>query len=161
MIVWEVHGGKGYLGGQDRTGWVVSSTTFNLPTEAKPWASAAKTPGEWFRPGHELAVALFCARNMWVKIAVSRNSRCEAGCAQPSPRFGARHIFRRRRKKILRVFFSPCGRKKYLGPLFSTSPEVFKKKKRIYVYVMCVTWKRHRDWALGTLPITDYGEWRI
>ena len=24
--------------------------------------------------------------------------------------------------------------------------------------ILTVTWKRHRDWALGTSPITDYGE---
>ena len=27
--------------------------------------------------------------------------------------------------------------------------------------ILTVTWKRHRDWALGTSPITDYGERRM
>ena len=63
----------------------------------------------------------------------------------------ARLLFTEGRKKIGALFFYFAG-----GVLF---------KKHIYVYVACVTWKRetrqHRDWALGTSPITDYNEWRI
>ena len=38
--------------------------------------------GNWHLAGHQLAVALLRGRNIWDKVAVSRNSRREAGCAQ-------------------------------------------------------------------------------
>ena len=69
-----------------------------------------------------LAVALLRWRNFWVKIAVLRNSRREAGCAQRNARFWARNMFRRQAiKKMLREFFSPGGEKKKLGPFFLLS----------------------------------------
>ena len=62
------------------------------------------------------AVALLHGRNIWVKIAVLRNRRRE----QHNPRFWARDIFRRRRrrKNMSRVFFSPYGEKLFWSPFF-------------------------------------------
>ena len=54
-------------------------------------------------------------------------------------------FFRRRGKKIGALFFYFAG-----GDFFS-----------VFMYMLCVTWKRHGDWAMGTSPITGYGEWRI
>ena len=53
------------------------------------------------------AVALLRWRNIWVKIAVLRNSRREDGCTQRNTRFWARTIFRRRCFFLLRPFYSP------------------------------------------------------
>ena len=49
----------------------------------------------------------------------------------------------------LRVFFWPLRRKKKLGPFFSTSPQVIFFLKLIYVYVVCVTWRRHTRRGIG------------
>ena len=51
------------------------------------------------RAGHSLLVSLLRGRNFWFKLAVLRDSRREAGCAQRNQRFLARNIFRCSRKK--------------------------------------------------------------
>ena len=73
-----------------------------------------------------LLVALSRGRNIWVKIAVLRNSRREAGCAQRNTRFWASNIFRRSRNSLLRVFFSSLryGEKK-MGIFFYFAGGVF------------------------------------
>ena len=43
---------------------------------------------------------LLRGRNIWVKIAVLRNSRREAGCAQRNTRFRARNSFRPCMKRV-------------------------------------------------------------
>ena len=54
-----------------------------------------------------VAVAFLRWHNIWLKIAVLGNSRCEAGCPQRNTRFWARNIFRlARRIFLLRPFFS-------------------------------------------------------
>ena len=111
--------------------------------------------------GHYLPVALLSGRNIWVKVAVWRNSRREAGCAQRKTRLWARNISCRRRKKLLRAFSSPWAKTKNWGPFFLICRRQFRQKKKLIHVYMCVAWKPHRDWALGTSPMTDYGEWRI
>ena len=65
-----------------------------------------------------LAVALLRWRNFWVKIAVLRNSRREAGCAQRNARFWARNIFHRGRFFFVAAFFFAVGGNKNLGVCF-------------------------------------------
>ena len=79
-----------------------------------------------------LAVALLRWRNFWVKIAVLRNSRREAGCAQRNARFWARNIFHRGR------FFFCCGlffrrrREQKFGRLFSNEPLAKNKLRHLF-----------------------------
>ena len=63
-----------------------------------------------------MAVVLLRGRNVWVEIAVLRNSRREALVVRT--RFLARNIFGRRRRKVLCGLFSPDATKKNESPFF-------------------------------------------
>ena len=71
-----------------------------------------------FLPRHWLAVALLRGRSISVKIAVLRNSRREAGCAQCNTRFW------RFCEKECCAFFFAVGEKKKGGPFFSNLPSI-------------------------------------
>ena len=58
------------------------------------------------------AVALLRWRNIWVKIAVLRNSRREAACEQRNTRFWVRNIFAAGEKMCCGLFFAVGERKK-------------------------------------------------
>ena len=58
VMVGELEGGKGYVGGQEQD-WMGclerDLSLFNLPTETKQWMLAAKNSGKWFRRVEEAA----------------------------------------------------------------------------------------------------------
>ena len=76
----------------------------------------------WCVPGHSLAGALVRGRNIWVKIAVLRNSRRWLRTVQHAI-LAAQHFSPH--EKISCASFFRRKRKKKFGVLFSTSPEAF------------------------------------
>ena len=79
---------------------------------------------------------LLRGRNIWVKIAVLRNSRREAGCAQRNTRFWGRNIFRRRPKKCCAPFLRRRQKKKW-GPFLLIRRRRL-QKKRLFMYMLRV-----------------------
>ena len=101
--------------------------------------------------GHWLAVALLRGRNNWVKIAVFRNSRREAGCAQrKNAVFGAQRFSppaKIKKKKMLHAFFLPEVKETFAKHFFSNSPcrrFFFKAEKKGTFFYIAVAVKKKK-----------------
>ena len=83
----ELHGGKGYSGGQEQD-WMGCLerhlSLFSLPTEAKHWTLAAEKPGWWLRRVEEAAER--CRKRWFVteKEQVAKRRALEVQTAQQS-----------------------------------------------------------------------------